>query len=46
MGAQSQVPEDQGAAETTDFKGTAGRVLGKELCPEEPQRLQDACWPV
>lgn len=46
MGAQRQVPEDQGAAETTDFKGTAGRVLGQELGPEEAQRPQTACWPV
>lgn len=25
--------------ETTDFKGVAGQVLGKELCPEAAERL-------
>lgn len=45
-GAQCLVPEDQRAAETTGFQGMAEQVLGEELCPEDLQRLENACWSV
>lgn len=30
----------------TGFQGTAEQVLGEELCPEDLQRLENACWSV
>lgn len=37
MGAQCQVPKEQGTARTTDFKGMAGKCLGRSCAQSTPE---------